>query len=109
MNLYDMEYIRHYTDVHPIYLPATLFDALAGLTWKEARRDFIWIGNKEFSVPASLVHSKYRFLKPNHAGHYELEDLTTYAGAVLFPYSISAGKVMEMYGYVNHTTLLEEM
>jgi len=97
-NIYDMEYVRHYTGIHPIYLPPTLFDALAGLTWKQNRQDFIWIGNKEFSIPAPLVHSKYRFLKPNHAGHYELKDLTAYAGAVVFPYSISAGKVMEMYG-----------
>jgi len=100
MNLYDMEYVRHYTDIHPIYLPATLSDALAGLTWTETRHDFIWIGNKEFPVPAPLIHSKYKFLKPNHAGHYELKDLTAYAGAVVFPYSISAGKVMEMYGCV---------
>ena len=98
-NIYDVEYVRHYTGIHPVYLPPTLYDALAGLTWKQTRAEFTWIGNMEFPIPAPLVNSKkYKFLKPNHAGHYDLKDLTGYAGAVLFPYSISAGKVMEQYG-----------
>jgi hypothetical protein len=95
--VYDMEYVRHYTNVNPIYLPQTLVDALGGLSWNQTKPDFLWIGNKEMQIPHELTTSKYRFLKGNHDGRYELKDLTAYAGVVVFPYSISAGKVLEHY------------
>jgi len=90
--LYHLEYIRHFTGIEPIYLPATMISAINGLTYSQQRPEFLW--NSHEIPPA---HPSIKLVRASHRGRYELVDLTKYMGVVLFPYSITNGKSAEQY------------
>jgi len=90
--LYHTEYIRHYTGLSPLYLPATLISAVDGLTWTKQRNEFLWNSHE---MPPS--NPAIKLVKAGHEGRYELADLTKYAGVVVWPYSITNGKSVEQY------------
>lgn len=90
--LYHAEYIRHYTGISPLLLPVILIDAVGDLSWNQTRDEFLLNshGNPAPGKQGIVLHSPV-------SGGYELKDLTHYAGVVVFPYSITNGKVVEQY------------
>ena len=90
--LYHLEYIRHYTGLNPIYLPATLISAVNGISWHQNRSEFLL--NSHMQPPAN---EKIKLVAQDAIGQYELTDLAKYAGVVYIPYSITNGKSAEQY------------
>eukprot|EP00449_Zooxanthella_nutricula_P035546 CAMPEP_0198619872 /NCGR_PEP_ID=MMETSP1462-20131121/161607_1 /TAXON_ID=1333877 /ORGANISM="Brandtodinium nutriculum, Strain RCC3387" /LENGTH=218 /DNA_ID=CAMNT_0044351671 /DNA_START=856 /DNA_END=1509 /DNA_ORIENTATION=+ len=89
-SLYHWEYIRHYTGILPVFLPATLLDALRGISYSPSRPEFIWRSHRSLppGAPPNLI-------KPQRYNH--VSELTAYRGAVVLPYSVNSGKVVELY------------
>mmetsp|Transcript_58109 Transcript_58109/g.160798 ORF Transcript_58109/g.160798 Transcript_58109/m.160798 type:complete len:426 (-) Transcript_58109:1476-2753(-) len=98
--LYDVEYVRHFTGVNPIFLPATLFDALRGewyRSWTGSRPQFLWNAANEVPPPPALRNSRFEFVRAVWKGRYETRDLAEYQAIVYWPYSVSNGKIVEQY------------
>ena len=90
--LYDVEYMRHYTGINPIFLPTTLIDAIGvrgRRMWNETSKSFLW--NAHRGVPTELT-SLAETSAHAYAGaprNYAMEDLALYAGVVYLPYSVT--------------------
>ena len=106
--IYDVEYIRHYTGVRPIYLGSSFFDVLAGAEWTGERPEILWNAHLEpEDFPALIRAAKitkapwsgkpFQFVPPSHEGRYETRELTAYKAVVVFPYSVTNMKVVEQY------------
>ena len=95
--LYHSEYIRHYTGLTPLYLPATLISALGGISWSGGRTEFLINSNTPIPKPPADKNKTIAIVEPTHEGRYELSGLAKYAGVVVVPYSITNGKSVEQY------------
>jgi len=93
--VHDVEYVRHYTGIRPLYLPFSLLNVLPqSLQGKEYNGEngmFIWNAQK-FRVPSELAN--YTMIVPKN---YELSDLLKYRAAIVLPYSITNTKSLEQY------------
>ena len=100
--LYDVEYMRHYTGINPIFLPTTLIDAVGvrgRRMWNENRKIFLWNAHLHRGVPGELT-SLAKTSGHTYAAaprNYRMEDLALYAGVVYLPYSVTNGKIVEQY------------
>lgn len=91
--VHDVEYIRHYTNVRPLYLPFSLLNILPKEPYTGDHKDvFLWNAHKP--VPSILSNSSFTMKTP-HA--YELVDLLKYRAAIVLPYSITNTKSLEQY------------
>lgn len=91
--LYDAEYIRHYTGLSPILLPATLLDAVGGLSWTPSKSIFLWNGNAMPEIYETFKESGVEF----KLGPQFTYTMTQYAGVVVVPYSITNARSVEQY------------
>lgn len=93
--LHDVEYVRHYTGIQPLFLPVSLIEVLPkdpSMSYQGTKSEFIW--NAYGSVPKQLVDSSHVFWKPKG---YQLSDFLQYKGVVHLPYSITNMKILEQY------------
>eukprot|EP00656_Telonema_subtile_P035460 TRINITY_DN39436_c0_g1_i2.p1 TRINITY_DN39436_c0_g1~~TRINITY_DN39436_c0_g1_i2.p1 ORF type:complete len:510 (+),score=46.32 TRINITY_DN39436_c0_g1_i2:53-1582(+) len=107
-HLHEVEFLRHYTGIRPIYLPVSLFGVLQGITWSGSRREIIWNGDqslimrdpelgKENLAATPARGLPFNFVDAKHEGWYETPKLATYTAVVYMPYSISNYKIVEQY------------
>jgi hypothetical protein len=90
--VHDVEYIRHYTGIRPIYLPFSLLNLLPTNKYTgENKNAFIWNGAIH---PPNQLTANYQMTTPTK---YELSDLLKYRGAIVTPYSITNTKSLEQY------------
>ena len=97
MILYDVEYLRHYTGVNPILLPATLLGALGHLVWTPlSKTRFLW--NTFRPVPEILRNdTQFEFVPMGVPSPHTFKELAGHAGVVVEAYSITNAKVVEAY------------
>eukprot|EP01068_Selenidium_serpulae_P006809 Selendium_serpulae@DN4516_c0_g1_i3.p1 len=102
--VYDVEYIRHYTGINPIFLPFSLLSVLKFAVGDNAysgeNGKFILnaykgdLNGRNDSNLASFLGNTEKFVTP---ANYELSDLLKYRAAVVLPYSITNTKSLEQY------------
>jgi hypothetical protein len=89
--VHDVEYMRHYTGIRPLYLPFSLLDILPIASYSGHKAFFLWNGHME---PPPELSSLFTFVVPQK---YELKDLLQYRAVIVLPYSITNTKSLEQY------------
>lgn len=95
--VHDVEYIRHYTGIQPLYLPYSLLNILPHATnyasyTGDMKGSFIW--NAHYGIPKLLKESNHSVTTPKN---YQFADLMKYQAAIVLPYSITNTKSLEQY------------
>eukprot|EP00929_Paragymnodinium_shiwhaense_P049017 TRINITY_DN24740_c0_g1_i7.p1 TRINITY_DN24740_c0_g1~~TRINITY_DN24740_c0_g1_i7.p1 ORF type:complete len:911 (-),score=61.87 TRINITY_DN24740_c0_g1_i7:760-3492(-) len=104
-SVYDVEYIRHYTGVNPLYIAGHALDYVGKASWSTDRslNGGLLLNHKGLPGPyASLGSRRGVFADAKHKvralkGSYNMADLAGYAAVVHFPYSVLNGKLVEQY------------
>ena len=116
-NVYDGEYMRHYTGVNPILLGCGLEDAIGpNISWVGSRREILW--NSYHPLPPELrellpgsqapwdgksfdfvkqLADGLRFPHASSSVRLKMADLAEFKAVVALPYSITNFKVVEQY------------
>jgi hypothetical protein len=106
MSKYDTEYIRHYTGITPIQLEVACFHLPRDLIYKPTRKEilispvhassvlpFASVAQMNSMAGGELKFSNVKDLYPK----YTYYDLMNHSACVLFPYSVFAISMIELY------------
>ncbi len=98
MSRYDMEYLKYYTGIQPLFVPA--FSGFYAGHYKPSRKEILIFGNNEkfeAAVGEALRPEFEAVANKELYKHYTQDELGEHRAIIMLPYSVMSYKTVEFY------------